>query len=194
MYELTLDPGLALPSRMTNYIMPKKLFIISGPSGAGEDSVIEGLKKKFDIEKIITTTTRPIRPTEKNGREYYFIDKEEFKKKIANQEFFEWAKEDNGQLYGGTLAEVERVKNSDKIGIWKIEYQGAITAKTIEPTAISIFIYIPIELIEKRLKNRGNVSEECIRQRLQYAQGWFDNRDKFDYEVEKKKLILSKNI
>ena len=75
---------------LKNFMNKKnKLFIISGPSGAGEDSVIAGLKKCLNIEKIITTTTRKIRPDETQGKEYYFISKDEFKKSITNDEFFE---------------------------------------------------------------------------------------------------------
>lgn len=170
------------------------LFIISGPSGAGEDSVIEGLKKIFDIAKIVTTTTRPIRPTEKNGREYYFISKENFLDKIDNDEFFEWAEEDNSQLYGGTKAELKRIKESDKVGIWKVDYKGVLNAKEIEPEAVSIFIKIPIETVEKRLRQRGNATEEFIKDRIEYAQGWYDNEDKFDYIVENKQGELDKTI
>ncbi len=171
-----------------------KLFIISGPSGAGEDSVVKGIKKLFSIEKIITTTTRKMRPGEINGKDYYFINKTEFEQKIQDGKFFEWAEEDNGQFYGGTLEEIKRVKNSGKIGIWKIEYQGVIAAKKLLPEAISIFIYISIDKIRQRLKNRENSSEEFIKARLEYAQGWFDNEDIFDYKVENIENKLDETI
>ncbi len=174
--------------------MKNNIFIISGPSGAGEDSVIKGIKKLFSVEKIITTTTRTIRPGEIDGRDYYFVSKPVFKQMIKNGKFFEWAEEDNGQLYGGTLAEIERVKNSNKIGLWKIDYKGVIAAKKLLPEAISIFIYIPLNTIKKRLKNRKNCSKEFIKSRIDYAQGWFDNEEIFDYKVENVENKLDETI
>ncbi len=174
--------------------MKNNLFIISGPSGAGEDSVVKGIKQLFPVEKIITTTTREMRPGEIDGRDYYFISKDYFQQKIEDGEFFEWAEEDNGQLYGGTLEEIERVKNSDKIGIWKIDYKGVIAAKKLLPEAISILIHVPLEIIKKRLENRGVHDEEFIKSRIDYAQGWFDNAAIFDYKVENAENKLSETI
>jgi guanylate kinase len=160
------------------------IFIISGPSGSGQDSVIKGLKKEFDfdLDKIITTTTREMRPEDAEGISYYFISKEEFEKKIKENKFFEYALEDNGNYYGGTYAELERVKKTQKPVIWKIDYKGVLNAKKILPEAKSIFIYIPFELIRKRLKNRGE-SEEVIKSRLKYAKGWYENENAFDFKV-----------
>ena len=183
------NPGSSnIPMKKNN------LFIISGPSGAGEDSVVKGIKKIFSVEKIITTTTREMRPGEIDGQDYYFISKDHFKQKIEDGEFFEWAEEDNGQLYGGTLEEIERVKDSGRIGIWKIDYKGVIAAKKLLPEAISIFIYVSIDIIRKRLENRENHSEEFIKSRIDYAQGWFDNEDVFDYKVENVENKLSETI
>ncbi len=174
--------------------MKNNIFIISGPSGAGEDSVIKGLKKIYSTEKIITTTTRNIRPNEINGKDYYFINKEEFQTKIKNNEFFEWAEEDNGQFYGGTLSEIERVRKSRKIGIWKIDYKGVMAAKKLLPEAISIFIYVPLETIRRRLEKRGIHDEKFINSRLNYAQGWFDNEHIFNYKVENVENKLAETI
>ncbi len=171
-----------------------KLFIISGPSGAGEDSVINGLKKIFDVEKVITTTTRPIRPGEIEARDYYFVSKDEFLNKIKNKDFFEWAEEDSGQLYGGTLTEIERVKNCERVGIWKIEYKGVIAAKKLLPEVKSIFISIPIESVKERLTKRGRHTDKFIADRIEYAQGWYDNEDIFDYKVENVENKLDETI
>jgi guanylate kinase len=160
-----------------------KLFIISGPSGAGEDSVIEGLKKFLPIERVITTTTRKMRPREYNGSPYYFISKEEFEKKIKKNELFEYAQEYNDQFYGVTRKEIERVVNCGKIGIWKIEYKGATAIKKIMPEVVSIFIMAPtLEDIERRLLKRG-ASKECIKERMIYTKEWLKHKDIYDYEV-----------
>jgi guanylate kinase len=171
-----------------------KIFIITGPSGAGEDSVIKELQKYFPIEKIVTSTTRKKRPNEIAGKDYYFLSHEKFQEKIKNNKFFEWALEDNENYYGGTYEEIERVLNSTNIGIWKIDYQGVLNAKKIIPEAISIYLHVPIKIIEKRLNNRGIHNKKFIEERLDYAQGWYQNRDKFDYEVENKEGELDKTI
>lgn len=160
-----------------------KLFIISGPSGAGEDSVIEGLKKFLPIERVITTTTRKMRPREYNGSPYYFISKEEFEKGIKEDKFFEYAQEYNDQFYGAAKKEIERVLNCDRIGIWKIEYKGVIAVKKIMPEVVSIFIMTPtFEDIKKRLLKRGE-SEEFIKERMIYTKEWLKHKDIYDYEV-----------
>ena len=158
------------------------IFIISGPSGAGEDSVIKKLKNHIDFDKIVTTTTRAMRPEDEEGVSYYFISEEEFKKGIEENRFFEYALEDNGNYYGGTYEELERAKKSPKPILWKVEYQGELKAKKILPEVKSIFIYIPFELIKERLAKRGE-TEETINSRLEYAKGWYDNEDAFDFKV-----------
>ncbi len=160
-----------------------KLFIISGPSGAGEDSVIEGLKKFLSIERVVTTTTRKKRSDVFIEDPYYFISKEEFKKGINNDIFFEYAKEDNNQFYGVTKKEIERVIASDKIGIWKIEYKGVITIKKLMPEVVSILIAISsLEILKQRLFKRGE-NEEFIRRRINYAREWLKYENIYNYKV-----------
>ena len=163
--------------------MKNKLFIISGPSGAGEDSVIEGLKKDLAIERVTTTTTRKKRSDIFSKDPYYFISKEEFKRGIKNNIFFEYAQEYNNQFYGVTKKEIERIIKCDKIGIWKIEYKGVITIKKLMPEIISIFIMTPtLEDIEQRLLKRGE-DKDYIKQRMVYTKEWLEHKDIYDYEV-----------
>lgn len=170
------------------------IFIISGPSGAGEDSIIEGLKKFFKIERTITTTTRTMRLGESQGNPYYFISREEFIARRDNNEFVEWAEQYNGNLYGVTKEEIERVKNSGNIGTWKIEWKGVITAKKIFPEIPSIFINAPIDVLENRIRRRDNVSEEYIKERTEYTKEWLKHKDIYDYEVENKEGKLDEAI
>lgn len=158
------------------------VFILSGPSGAGEDSVIEKLKNYIDFDKIVTTTTRPMRSEDKEGISYYFLSKEEFKKAIQEKKFFEYALEDNGNYYGGTYEELEKAQKKNKPVIWKVDYKGVIAGKKLLPKAKSILIYIPLEMIRKRLEKRGE-SEEMIKIRMEYAKGWYENEEIFDYKV-----------
>lgn len=162
----------------------KNVFIISGPSGAGEDSIIEGLKEHFPVERIITTTTREMRKGESQGDPYYFISKNDFEQKITAGGFVEYAQQYNGNLYGVTRDEIERVAKSGKIGTWKIEYKGVMTAKKLFPEIISIFITVPsLDILEKRIKRRDGVSDEYIRERMEYTKEWMKHKDIYDYEI-----------
>ncbi len=162
----------------------KNVFIISGPSGAGEDSIIEGLKRILPVERIITTTTRAMRPGEKEGNPYYFTDAPSFQKKVAAQEFAEFAEEYNHNFYGVTRSELERVSKTGKIGLWKIEYKGVITAKALFPDIVAIFLNAPLDILEERIRHRDHVTDEYIAERMAYTREWLKHTDIYDYHVE----------
>lgn len=170
------------------------LFIISGPSGAGEDSIISGLAKIMPIKWIKTTTTREMRPGESEGNPYYFISKEKFEEKIKENGFFEYAQHYNDNFYGVTFEEIERVKASGKIGIWKIDYKGVMTAKKLIPEIIAIFINAPLEEIEERIRKRGGISEEYIKERMEYSKEWLKHKDIYDYEIVNSNGKLEESI
>jgi guanylate kinase len=165
--------------------MPKNtIFIISGPSGAGEDSIINGLEKTFPIERVVTTTTRKMRAGESEGKPYYFIPGDEFKKRLAEGRFAEHAQQYNGNLYGVSREELERVQNSGKIGIWKIEYKGVMTVKKEYPKIVAIFINAPsLEILESRIRRRDNVTDEYINERMAYTKEWLKHTGIYDYTV-----------
>jgi len=173
-----------------------KIFIISGPSGAGEDSVIEGLQKHFEIERVVTSTTRPMRPGESQGKPYHFLSREEFEKKIKNNELAEWAEEYNNNLYGVTKKELERVANSGRIGIWKIEYKGVMSVKEKFPEIKSIYIAPPsLEVLRERIRRRNpDISEEYIRERMDYTREWIKHEDIYDYKVVNEEGKLEETI
>lgn len=170
------------------------LFIISGPSGAGEDSIINGLKKILPIESIITTTTRKMRPGEKQKFPYYFITREKFKKGIKKNKFFEYALEYNNNYYGVTKQEIQRVRNSNKIGIWKIEYKGVITAKKLMPNITAILITAPMNVLKKRIKSRSRVSEKYLKERMEYTGLWQKHYNIYDYKIVNKENKLDTAI
>lgn len=172
----------------------KNIFIISGPSGAGEDSIIDGISKIFPIERAITTTTRAMRPGESDGNPYYFIVEEEFRRRLKNGEFVEHAEQYNGNLYGVTAQELDRLKASGKIGVWKIEYKGVEAAKKLFPEIKSILISAPIDVLEARIRRRDNPSEEFLRERMAYTREWLKHTDIYDYTVENEQGKLGEAI
>lgn len=174
--------------------MKSSIFIISGPSGAGEDSVMEGLKNYLDIERIVNTTTRKIRPGEVQGNPYYFISEEDFLNKAKSGEFIEYAREYNNNLYGVTKKELERVVSLKKIGLWKMEYKGVMTAKKAFPGVIAILLTAPWEILEKRIRRRHSVSEEFVEERKSYTEEWMKHTSIYDYIVYNEEGKLGETI
>lgn len=171
------------------------IFIISGPSGAGEDSIIEKLAHSFPIERIVTTTTRQMRDGELQGDPYYFISREEFETRLAKGFFAEHAQQYNGNLYGVSKAELDRVKRSGKIGIWKIEYKGVITVKKQYPEIVAIFINAEsLDVLEKRIRRRDNASDEFIRERMEYTREWLKHLDVYDYQITNREGKLTEAV
>lgn len=182
--------------------MPKKIFnqtknnifIISGPSGAGKDAVINGLKKILPGQQLITTTSRPKRPGERQGKPYYFISKKNFKIKIKKNKFFEYDKHyDN--YYGLTYQEINKAKKCQKICFWQAEYKGVMAIKKQHPDIIAIFINSPLKILEKRIRKREKVIDKKIfNQRIEDIKEWLKHLDIYDYVVVNKQGQLNQTI
>ena len=135
-----------------------------------------------------------MRTGESQGQPYYFISKEEFVEKIQKNEFFEYQLEDNGNFYGITTVEFQRVCDSNKVVLWRLEFEGVIKMKKLFPDAISILIDVPKDVIESRIRKRDNPSEDFIKARLEYADGWYKNKDKFDHAIKNEDGKLNEAI
>lgn len=170
------------------------LIIISGPSGSGEDSIIEGLAKRMPIERVITTTTRDKRHGERDGHPYYFISKDAFMRGVDNHEFFEYAQHYNDNYYGVTYEEIKRVQHSGKVGIWKIDYKGVQQAKELVPDIFAIFINAPLDILEARLRKRDAVTDAYIAERMAYTKEWLKHTDMYDITVENEEGKLIETI
>lgn len=170
------------------------LVIISGPSGAGEDSVIDGMRERnIPIERVVTTVTRDMRPKEKQGKPYYFVLMEEFNKMIDNDELAEWAEVYDSKR-GVTKKELDRViQQKDKVGIWKIDYKGLERAKQIYPDILSIFITADLDDLIARLEKRGD-DESIIKERIEYTKEYLSHADEYDYTVKNEQGKLDKTI
>ncbi len=168
---------------LINEIMGK-LFIVTGPSGAGKDSVIAAVKQAgVEFGQIVTTSTRTKRTTEQEGNPYYFVTREQFERLVAQQAMIEWA-EVYGNLYGSTKQEVDNKLKQHNYVIVKVDPQGARTFKKIMPQAVTIFIMPPsYEYLEKRLINRETDTPVVIKQRLATAQRELENLLDWDYLV-----------
>ena len=131
----------------------RKIFIISAPSGAGKTSLVREVCKKLSfIRPAVSFTTRKIRDSEIDGKDYFFIDKDEFTDKINKREFLEHQNV-YGNLYGTALDSISKISDQELDVILEIDYKGMLAVKKAIPEAISIYIIPPsIEILRSRLE------------------------------------------
>lgn len=163
--------------------MRGKLIIVSGPSGSGKSTVTKIVKDKLNIPLSISATTRNPRDGEINGKDYFFLSKEEFKNKIANDEFYEYA-EVHGNYYGTLKKTVEENLDKGLNVILEIDVQGALIAKEKKKDAVLVFFRTKdMDILEKRLRDRKTDSEEVIQTRLKNAETELKYEDKYNYTI-----------
>jgi len=176
--ELDLGVPAATPS------MRGKLFVVAAPSGAGKTSLVKALLERIPrLEMSVSHTTRPRRPKEEHGREYFFVGVPDFEHLVAEGEFLEHARVfDN--LYGTARAPVEaRLAQGEDI-VLEIDWQGARQVRAAMPDCVTIFILPPSrEALEKRLRSRATDSSEVIARRLRDAVSDMSHWREFDYVV-----------
>ncbi|HLD30743.1 MAG TPA: guanylate kinase [Patescibacteria group bacterium] len=169
-------------------------FIISGPSGAGEDSVIEGLKDKIKYERVITTVTREKRIGEREGFPYYFVSRKKFESMINKDAFIEWA-DVYGDYRGATKKEIERLNKKNTLALWKVDFQGVETIKKKIPGVLSVLILPPsLKVLEERLIKRKTDTPETIKKRLPFTKKWLKQRKSYDYTVINEENKLKETI
>ena len=172
------------------------LYIISAPSGSGKSTLVNELRRLVpDLEFSVSYTTRQPRGSEKDGQEYFFIDRPTFEKMIAANEFLEHA-EVFGNYYGTARGIMKGAAARGKDVLLDIDVQGAAQVKQRCPEAVSIFVLPPDrQTLEKRLRNRshaeGVMSDEVIERRLHEARKEIENYPKYDYSLVNDRLVDS---
>jgi guanylate kinase len=160
------------------------LLVVSSPSGAGKTSVLRralGRNKKLAV--AISATTRAPRRGEVDGRDYHFLSREEFLRRIEDGEFVEWANV-HGRLYGTLRAEVDRILRSGRDAVLEIDVQGMAKLKKQGEDFVSVFIMPPSTgELERRLRQRGTESPEELQTRLENAKKEMDRRFEYDYVI-----------
>lgn len=161
-----------------------KLYIISAPSGAGKTSLVKQIVAELDLLSVsVSHTTRSMRPGEVNEKDYFFSDADEFKQMIAENAFLEHAQVfDN--FYGTAQLSVTQQLEKGVDVILEIDWQGAQQVRKKITDSISVFILPPsIEILLKRLKNRGQDSQIVIERRMHDAVSEMSHYDEFDYLI-----------
>ena len=163
---------------------PPLLVVLSGPSGVGKDAVLSELRKlDRPWHFAVTATTRPMRPGERDGVDYIFLDTETFDRMRERDEFLECA-EVYGRWYGVPRSQARDALRSGKDVFLKIDVQGAATMRSMAPEALLIFLIPPsLSELQERLKGRMTESPDDLERRLRTAEEELNQVHSFDYRV-----------
>ncbi|MFC0263456.1 guanylate kinase [Fontibacter flavus] len=164
-----------------------KAIIFSAPSGSGKTTIVRHLLGKFpNIGFSISASTRDKRGrTEQNGKDYYFLSPEEFKKKIDEDAFIEWEEVYEGNFYGTLKEEIQRLWDEGKHVIFDVDVKGGVNLKKyFGDKALAIYVKVPsLEVLHERLRDRGTETEESLSRRLYKAKFESSFEDKFDVTI-----------
>jgi len=160
------------------------VFLVAAPSGAGKSSLVSALLARDpSIRLSVSFTTRAPRPGEVEGRDYHFVDREEFARRERLAEFLETA-EVHGNRYGTSRAWIEQRLQERCDILLEIDWQGARQVKALFPSAIGVFILPPsMQALRERLQQRGKDAPEVIERRLQAARGEMTHAGEFDFVI-----------
>ncbi len=164
------------------------VFVVTGPSGAGKGTLERALlDRRADLELAVSATTRERRPSEQDGREYWFLGPEEFDRRVEAGDFLEWVPY-VGHKYGTLRSEIDRIAAAGRVPLLDLEIEGALNVRDTVPGAVTVFVDAPLEELERRLRERATESTGQIGERLELAREQKTRAGEFDYVVENRDL------
>jgi guanylate kinase len=162
----------------------RPVFVVTGPSGAGKGTLIKGLTERVDgLEVAVSATTRPQRPGEVDGRDYWFLSDDEFTRRVDAGEFLEWVPYVSGRRYGTLSSEIDRIGRDGAVCILELELEGALTVQRDVPGSVTIFIAADVDELERRLRERATESTGEIGERIALARRQLERAHEFRYMV-----------
>lgn len=163
---------------------PGLLFVLTGPSGSGKSTILKDVFAGDPrLAFSISCTTRPPRPGEVDGKDYYFVDNDTFDRLVADEAFVEWAHV-HTRRYGTRKAEIERLFSLGHDIVFDIDTVGAFNIKRAHPDAVLIFVLPPsLTILENRLRGRNTETDEMVAVRLENAKNEIAQAHRFDYLV-----------
>jgi guanylate kinase len=162
----------------------RPVLVVTGPSGAGKGTLIKGLLDRVPgVEVAVSATTRPQRPGEVDGREYWFLTDEEFTRRIDEGGFLEWVPYVSGRRYGTLRSEIERIAEEGKVCVLELELRGALRVQDEVPGSVTIFIAADVPELERRLRGRATESTGEIGERIELARSQLEQAHLFRYMV-----------
>jgi guanylate kinase len=162
------------------------VVVVTGTSGAGKGTLEQMLLERMPdvFELAVSATTRERRPSEREGREYYFVSENVFEQRVQENEFLEYVDLPWGARSGTLRSEIDRIQAHGKVPLLDLETDGAIRVKETIPGAVTIFVDAPtFEELERRLRERATESSGEIQVRLDLARRQREQRDRFDYVI-----------
>jgi guanylate kinase len=160
------------------------VFVVTGPSGAGKGTLIRALGERIaELEVAVSATTRPLRPGEVDGREYYFLSEDEFVRRIEAGEFLEHVLYVSDKRYGTLRSEIDRIASEGHVCVLELELEGALRVQETVPGSVSIFIAAAVPELERRLRERATESEGEIGERIELAGRQLEQAHRFRYMV-----------
>lgn len=167
-----------------------RVLIVSGPSGSGKSTLVQNLHGLPDLTFSVSSTTRPRRLTESAGKCYDFVTEAEFKHRIDSGEFLEYAQVFGRHWYGTPQKQVDEARHAELDLVLEIDVQGARQVKQKLPEAIAVFIVPPSRQdLERRLRSRGQDSDEAIARRLERARQEIARSAEYDFVIVNDDLL-----
>jgi guanylate kinase len=164
-------------------VPPKPVFVVTGPSGAGKGTLIQLVVPRFpELALAVSATTRELRPGEQDGVHYWFLDPDEFERRVQAGQFLEWV-DYVGNRYGTLNAEIGRLRSAGKAPLLELETDGALRVKRRVDGAVTIFVTAPVDELERRLRERATESSGVIDERIATARRQLELQPRFDHVV-----------
>jgi guanylate kinase len=173
----------------------KPVFVVTGPSGAGKGTLIRGLLERLpQLEVAVSATTRPMRAGEEDGREYWFLDDEEFSARVDEGDFLEWVEYVSHKRYGTLRSEIDRIGARGRVCVLELELDGALHVQREAPAACTIFISADVGELERRLRERATESTGEIEDRITLARYQLEQAHRFRYMVRNDDVVRASEV
>ena len=171
------------------------VFVVTGPSGAGKGTLIRALVERVpELEVAVSATTRPLRPGEENGREYWFLEEDDFTRRVADGGFLEWVEYVSRWRYGTLRSEIDRIAANGRVCVLELELDGALHVQAESPAACTIFIAADVAELERRLRERATESTGEIDDRIALARHQLEQAHRFRYMVRNDDVVRAGEV